>query len=887
MVNKYTVACMIGGDVMDMWDSLVKGALLHDIGKVVYRANEGTGAHSKRGKEFLEPYIDNVNYKNDVLHCVQYHHAAELKNASSYLSDDDYAYIVYEADNIAAAVDRRDYDEGENSESSSLQFDKYMPLQSIFRVFGDAVSKKSLHYPLRGLNVEDHFNYPVIEEVDVSDAGLRASADMYKKIYRTLIDNFQQCSIDTMSINELLRIYEDTVSYIPSSTNTKEVADISLFMHSKITAAVALSMAMYFEEQHITNYKELCFVHNKTFREQSAFCIISGDISGIQQFIYTIPSKGALKSLRGRSFYLEILMEQVLDELLEVLGLSRVNLIYNGGGHFYILAPNTTAIHEAISQFEIDVNTWLLDRFGTQLYVALGYAPATANELIASDGQRSIFRAVSQSVANSKSNRYSEQNLMDLFDCNSSYNTVDGERECSICHISSKQLVPYGDSSDSESCISCYQLFRLGQEIVTHDDSVFVVAETTDHDSGIDIYQTTMAYAGRSIDKEKQMVSPNKTQYGVKLFVLREQELKEFKQSPSKRVLRIYSKNRALTGEQVYNRLWIADYVARKPDGRVYEFEELAKASGTSDDKGIKRLGVLRADVDNLGAAFIGGFIKEGLDNPYKYGTLSRYADLSRDLAMFFKVAVNKMAGGDVSGTVDIESPFKIWQSSSNDNKLVHVIYSGGDDVFLVGAWDHLLELAIDIQTKLDELTDGKITMSAGLALFSPSYPISQMANITGELESAAKNNPGKNSIALFGFETENNNSELTCQHVYHWDELTGNVIMDKLGSLEEYFTIPGITDSDHTKMILNKSFAYKLMNLLQEILRECSDNKHINIARILYFLARIEPKKSDPSYGLYKDFVQIMNRWIRNKESCRELLTALNLIVYYMRDSK
>ena len=27
---------------MGKWDALVKGALLHDIGKVVYRANQGT-----------------------------------------------------------------------------------------------------------------------------------------------------------------------------------------------------------------------------------------------------------------------------------------------------------------------------------------------------------------------------------------------------------------------------------------------------------------------------------------------------------------------------------------------------------------------------------------------------------------------------------------------------------------------------------------------------------------------------------------------------------------------------------------------------------------------------------------------------------------------------
>ena len=43
-----------------------------------------------------------------------------------------------------------------------------------------------------------------------------------------------------------------------------------------------------------------------------------------------------------------------------------------------------------------------------------------------------------------------------------------------------------------------------------------------------------------------------------------------------------------------------SDYVARKDNGQVYEFEELAASSGLDNEKGIKRLGVLRADVDIL-----------------------------------------------------------------------------------------------------------------------------------------------------------------------------------------------------------------------------------------------------------------------------------------------
>ena len=321
---------------MGKWDALIKGALLHDIGKVVYRANQGSTSHFKSGADFIEPYFSDMDLKQDIIHCLKYHHGKDLSSAT--LKNDDYAYIVYEADNIAAVVDRRDIDEGDDS--STQRFDKGLPLQSIFRVFGGHTSTQPLQYYLRGIDASGPFNYPE------NDESIRASSDKYKELYDVLEQNFQKKPIDTMTVNELLRIYEDTVSYMPSSTATNQANDISLYMHSKITAAVAHCMVHYFEEQGIEDYKTYCYQKPQEFCNMPSFKLISGDISGIQNFIYTIPSKGALKSLRGRSFYLEILMEQIVDELLDALRLTRANLIYNGGGHFYVLAPNTSVVSD-------------------------------------------------------------------------------------------------------------------------------------------------------------------------------------------------------------------------------------------------------------------------------------------------------------------------------------------------------------------------------------------------------------------------------------------------------------------------------------------------------------------------------------------------------------
>ena len=148
-----------------MWclETLIKGALLHDIGKVVYRANEGLGDHSTAGATFLRSYTED----KELLRCIQYHHGKQLSKAS--IPDTSLAYLVYEADNLASALDRREFDEGTMMEGQT--FDKNMPLTSIFHTFGGNISKTEQKYHLRGLNLSDDYNYP-------KEGSILASVDM-------------------------------------------------------------------------------------------------------------------------------------------------------------------------------------------------------------------------------------------------------------------------------------------------------------------------------------------------------------------------------------------------------------------------------------------------------------------------------------------------------------------------------------------------------------------------------------------------------------------------------------------------------------------------------------------------------------------------------------
>lgn len=821
---------------------LIKGALLHDIGKVCYRAMKKRINHSKLGGDFLEQYLKPNEETERLLNCVRYHHKDYLQKAK--LDKNDLAYIVYEADNIASGMDRRE------NEGEEKGFDPKLNLDSIFSVFySDKEIQVANKYPLIYKDINKAFNYP---QKDIS----LATNSNYEALLNKIKSHFITKDINQISINQLLQIIEEGFSYVPSSTNRAEVCDISLYVHSKITSAVASCMKLYFDEQQIQDYKKYCFNSgSKIFRNEKIYLLISGDISGIQDFIYTIPSKGALKTLRGRSLYIDLLLEEFIDEYLEQIGLSRANVLYSGGGHFYILAPNIKDTKKAIDKLQAKMNRWLMENIGINLYLAIGTAECSANNLMKSEAQGNLFATVNKKLKDDKTIRYSkdEDFLEYIFNVEKEEDTA--KKECNICHNLVDKLWEY-NSDEEIACEFCLNLYKLGQDILTQ-DLVFVISEEK-IDGGIKIF-------GK--DKDLYM-------YAVNI-----EDIDMFKE----KILRIYSKNNLLENDLAI-RLYLADYSAKNENDEVMTFDDLAKSS-CKIDKGIKRLGVLRLDIDDLGIAFSSGFVsdKDKIEDNLRYATLSRYADLSKDISMFFKVAINKICAGDLIGCVDFEEKaFNIFGIAKAKKRKVNIIYAGGDDLFLVGAWDEVLEVAIDINRAFKQFTNGKLTLSAGMAMFSPTYPISKMAEIAGLLVQMSKNRKDKNSIALFGMETNlKANGQLECKHIYTWTDFEMKVCKEKMNYLLARLSFDG---DKFNKLSVGKSLIYRLMDLIQ-----LADEDKLNIARFAYVLARMQPKqdKDEQKRKVYEDFVSKMYQWINNNEDKKQLATALNLLVYYLRDKK
>ena len=803
--------------------------------------NEGK-RNSKLGGDFLEQYLKSNEETERLLNCVRYHHKDYLQKAK--LDKNDLAYIVYEADNIASGMDRRE------NEGEEKGFDPKLNLDSIFSVFySDKEIQVANKYPLIYKDINKSFNYP---RTDIS----LATNSNYEALLNKIKSHFITKDISQISINQLLQIIEEGFSYVPSSTNRAEVCDISLYVHSKITSAVASCMKLYFDEQQIQDYKKYCFNSgSKIFRNEKIYLLVSGDISGIQDFIYTILSKGALKTLRGRSLYIDLLLEEFIDEYLEQIGLSRANVLYSGGGHFYILAPNIEDTKKAIDKLQAKMNRWLMENIGINLYLAIGIAECSANNLMKSEAQGNLFATVNKKLKDDKTIRYSkdEDFLEYIFNVEKEEDTA--KKECNICHNLVDKLWKY-NSDEEIACEFCLNLYKLGQDILTQ-DLVFVISEEK-IDGGIKIF-----------GKDKDLY----------LYAVNIEDIDMFKG----KILRIYSKNNLLENDLAI-RLYLADYSAKNENDEVMTFDDLAKSS-CKTDKGIKRLGVLRLDVDDLGIAFSSGFVsdKDKIEDNLRYATLSRYADLSKDISMFFKVAINKICAGDLTGCVDFEEKaFNIFGIAKAPKRKVNIIYAGGDDLFLVGAWDEVLEVAIDINRAFKQFTNGKLTLSAGMAMFSPTYPISKMAEIAGLLVQMSKNRKDKNSIALFGMETNlKANGQLECKHIYTWADFEMKVCKEKMNYLLARLSFDG---DKFNKLSVGKSLIYRLMDLIQ-----LADEDKLNIARFAYVLARMQPKqdKDEQKRKVYEDFVSKMYQWINNNEDKKQLATALNLLVYYLRDKK
>jgi CRISPR-associated protein Csm1 len=189
-----------------------------------------------------------------------------------------------------------------------------------------------------------------------------------------------------------------------------------------------------------------------------------------------------------------------------------------------------------------------------------------------------------------------------------------------------------------------------------------------------------------------------------------------------------YTINEYTPGRPVMFLPYIAPWKDEK-QGILKTFAEIGDAA-----KGNKKIALFKADIDNLGLVFSAS-LGSGV-------SLARYAALSRYLHYFFSAYYAHFV-----------------RSHEAYRQNIYTVFSGGDDLCVVGPWDKVMHFAADFRKELARFTNHNpsISLSGGISLTSPHLPVRDMAeNAEKALEkSKERKDPGnirfvKNSVTAF-----------------------------------------------------------------------------------------------------------------------------------------
>lgn len=493
---------------------------------------------------------------------------------------------------------------------------------------------------------------------------------------------------------------------------------------------------------------------------EKPYLLVSGDLSGIQDTVFTISSKGALKSLRARSFMLEFLCEHICYEIISnVLGSYKKfnnHVIFSGGGGFCLLLPNVDKSKEVVVNIKKIINNWAFEEFGGKLYVAIESIELDETEIdINSDNNkfRIKWNELSDKLECDKKRKFSWK-LNNIFSDEfvvepSLYNN---KQECQICHrddivFSEEPLRTFtGDiikdtgkleaaEDNSKNQIIhelCYQLLKLGDRLTKANYISRVKDKPKIENEGY------LAFPSLPVRSETPLLKSGFVYYEVEL--VKSAECVWVINSFAEDMLPFYYANYATKYEDLPEEIKI---IEKAENSNVEKFHTASFSALANCSRGAALIGCLRMDVDNMGRVLVEDLVK------FNLVTLSNF---SKMLNIFFKVYLPLICKGKLGNAGE---PTDLTSKGYSNGRNVSIVYSGGDDLFIVGAWDETAELAYDIQRCFKKFSG--LGFSAGLTLHKPNFPLYQMAKQSVEALSESKifkkyldSSPTKNKYALF-----------------------------------------------------------------------------------------------------------------------------------------
>lgn len=559
---------------------------------------------------------------------------------------------------------------------------------------------------------------------------------------------------DLSFLTFILEKYGSCVSYGDSHTALVDAA--------RMTAAVAVALSQ-----------------NQESGAEEKFHLVAGSLSGIQKFIYTISSDGALKSLRARSFYLELVAEEIVQQILDELKLPRTNVIYAGGGNLFILTSDSNnSLKSKLENLRNRFNKWLEERFKGKIFLSLACSSCNKND-VKSSSFGNCWKNVISELAKQKSQKFSNQiKNGGLLNIKPSY------QPCKVCHrddVKVERLKSLHEGSDVLACPTCRKMFRLGGQLFK--TKAILRSQRPKILSDLDREDVFVEVLGKRYYLFEDLPDAKAIQDNERIILINDFDIKHY----------CYTN---------CNLLMLGNYSQQGEEGfmRAEEMTEKAKDSGC-----IPRVGYLRMDVDRLGQIFAKGLPNKE-DSPHNIDeySLPRAASLSRQMSYFFKVYLNSLAGDRAN---NLPENAKILTTESDKNfsrRNLMFIYAGGDDLFISGAWNEVVEFAFDIHQSFQAYTGNhpNITISGGISIDDAKFPLYQSAKSSGDAEGKAKAN-NRDSLGLFG-------------EAFKWEEWLGmeNVQAENISSLKKAWEY--IKTKEELKLFGVLAIAKAIQNLLK-----------------------------------------------------------------------
>ncbi|WP_018110628.1 type III-A CRISPR-associated protein Cas10/Csm1 [Thermus igniterrae] len=695
-------------------------ALLHDVGKLLSRARWGQRdpevpdrTHTAYTALFVQGHarlFQRAGLDPEWLARTASRHHEGWRHRPEYQPKTPEEWCVALADTYAS----QEREEGEGGGSPPE-----VPLLSVFSQLrlqgkeGERVGHSPVHALGEGLR--PGALYP--EEVP------NVRKEVYTRLAERLEGRLRAMASPGLSPRALLlnlaAAFQETLSLVPADTQSEP--DVSLYDHLRLTAAIAHALWLYHREA--PSVEELR-------QEGEKFLLVVGDLGGIQGHIYRIAGAetgvgGIAKRLRARSLEVSLAGEAMALGILEALGLTPLNRIMGAGGKFYLLLPNTEEAQKALEAAKEAWGRWALAN-GASLIPHLAWVAFGGKDFRDFAG---VLKKAHAKLALAK--------LRPLDFLKSSKDTLrQALRPCAACG-----LRPAREDEPGSLCPGCEREKEMGSRLPQSDRVGFFQEGAPRPFWGFPSLQVALGQGGfphppLHVYRTRPDFAPGPEPFEVKPLLghlptvgnalrAKGQSLEEYRR---------WVLEEGLMDEEEAEEAW--------DEHRPLTFQELAALS-----EGAPYLGGLLLDADRMGEAFATGFRREGKD----LATPSRIASLSRVLEWFFSVEVLELIRNPAIYAKRLGWDGLEARQKGERYPLLYSVYSGGDDLFLLGPWDVLLDFALDLERLYRLYTrHPALSLSGSFLLFRPKTPVPQMAEALQEGEKEAKAQ-GRGRLYLFG----------------------------------------------------------------------------------------------------------------------------------------